>query len=45
MENSSENIEKSIVATTWEDKDTEYVAQYEIHKKHLNLKDIDELEL
>ena len=43
MENSSESIEKSIVGTTWEDKDTEYLAQCEIHKKHLHLKDIDEL--
>jgi len=45
MENSAESIEKSIVETTWEDKDTEYVTQYEIHKKLLHLKDVDELEL
>jgi len=33
MENSTESIENSIVETTWEDKDTDLVVQYQIDKK------------
>ncbi len=42
MENPSESIEKSVVETTWEDKDTDLVVQYQIDKK-LHLESVDEL--
>ena len=44
MEKSTKSLEDSIVETTWQDKDTEYVAQSQIYKM-LNLPDVDELEL
>lgn len=45
MDNTNESIENSIIETTWEDKDTDYVAQHEVYKKLLNLKGVDELKL
>ena len=42
MKNSTESIEDSIVETTWEEKDTDLVVQYQIYKK-LNLESVDEL--
>jgi len=42
MENSAESIEDSIVDTTWEEKDTDLVVQYQIDKK-LKLESVDEL--
>ena len=42
--NDSQSIEESIVKTTWEDKDTDYVAHHELYKK-LGLKGVSELTL
>lgn len=42
MANLSESLEESIVETTWEEKDTDLVVQYQIDKK-LNLESVDEL--
>lgn len=44
MANQPSSIENSVIPTTWNDEDTEYVAQYQIHKQ-LALKDVDELEV
>lgn len=42
MKNSAESIEDSIVETTWEEKDTDLVVQYQLYKK-LKLESVDEL--
>ena len=42
MTNSTESIEGLIIPTTWEEKDTDLVVQYQLYKK-LNLKSVDEL--
>jgi len=42
MADTASNIENDIVETTWEDKDTDLVVQYQIDKK-LNLESVPEL--
>ena len=42
MEQSVKDFEKSIVETTWEDKDTDYIVQA-IQDEKLGLKSVDEL--
>lgn len=42
-EESLDPFESAIVPATWEDKDTDLVAQYEFHKKFLHIEDVDKL--
>ena len=37
-------FENAIVSATWEDKDTDLVAQYVFNKKFLHIEDVDELD-